>query len=600
MDHGQSTSPVDDASAQDDIDWRAALLERLRPVVVLLIFLGGLATLAGHRSEAMRVFGIILMFHSVLLVGLFWSRQISTHTKSVIAITSLAGASVTAYIIAGYLPGGVMTSAFVLVLALLLIGRKTFIALLVAFSLLVTGLTIAVSAGWWSGPALIDIDPADPTNWLRTGIVAIILWASLGFSVLFVVDTIERNLARRRAALNSLKKEVAERQAAERGRREAEAIAAQAQKLEAIGQLAAGIAHDFNNDLLVIQGWNETRAAADMEDGQREASVAIQRATDRASRLSRQLLTFARKDVRRPKFLYLGRLVDETAKTLQQLVGAHITVRIEAKQDNVIYADESQVQQMLINLVLNARDAIRKTGNIRISVRTVGHEPAGVSQGAARDWVVLEVEDDGAGIGAEAKEHIFEPFFTTKEPGSGTGLGLAAVFGIVQQSGGHVEFSSDPGRTVFSVYLPSVNIELGDANIASARSDISIPDLRILVLEDDALARQIMVTFLERNGSEVVACADGDAALSLLEDDCPPFDILCSDAVFPGAPLEAVLEGFEKHSPAAAVLICSGYIQQELAIRKVESGEYTFLAKPFTGAELAEKIRETTGVADRA
>lgn len=586
-------SPTDKHPADDEIDWRVALQARFRPVVVVLIFLGGVATLAGHRSETMRVFGIVLVIHSVLLIGLLWSSWISTRVQSVIILASLASASVAAYLIVGYLPGGAMAAAFVMVLATLLVGRKSFIGLLAAFTLFLAGLTVAVTTGWWSGPAPIDLDPTDPIIWMRTSFVTVVLWASLGFSVLFVVDTIEQNLSRRRIALDSLKKEVTERRAAEDARRRAEAIAFQSQKLEAVGQLAAGIAHDFNNALVVIQGWNEMRGALDSDEAQREATAAIEQASDRTTQLSRQLLTFARKDLRTPRYLRLDRLVGETAKTLQNLVGAHIRVSIESEPDRVIFADETQIQQMLFNLVINARDAIEDKGNIRVTVRSADRREAETMESPTADWVVLEVADDGCGIDRDSRERIFEPFFTTKEPGLGTGLGLSTVFGIVQQTGGHIEFTSEPGHTVFSIYLPWASIDEVSSPATAKQTSVSMLDLRVLVLEDDALVRKLIVTVLENNGCDVVACADGDEALALLGDETPSFDVLCSDAVFPGAELGDVLEAFERHSPAAKVLICSGYVRQELAIRKVESGEYAFLSKPFTSAQFAEKIRDT-------
>lgn len=593
-----SNPQVANDAESDDIDWRSALVKRLRLVVILFVFFGGISTVLGHRSNLMLAFGVAVIIMSVLLAGVLWSTRISTRTKSLTMIAGMSAISVSAYIISAYLPGGAMTAMFVLVLTSLLIGRPAFIGLLLAFTLFAFGLTAAVSAGWWSGPALVDINPAEPMNWLRVTLIGTLLWASLGFSVLFVVDTIEQHLSRRLAALESLKKEIAERRVAERARTEAEAIAAQSQKLEAVGQLAAGVAHDYNNSLLVIQGWNEIRSDLDSSDGHREATEAIQQAVDNSAQLSRQLLTFARKDVHKPRYLGLDRLVEETTKTLQNLVGARIKIRTELERDQVVYADELQVQQMLLNLVLNARDAIDNTGHICVSVSSIAHGQVGESTAAAHDWVVLAVEDDGHGIDDKIKSRIFEPFFTTKELGAGSGLGLSTAFGVAEQNGGHIEVSSEPGRTVFSVWFPSASIDQLDQSADSQLTRDSLLELRVLVLEDDALARKMLVAILKGQGCEVVECADGDAALALLNADTPPFDVLCSDAIFPGAGLETVIGEFERHSPAAKIMVCSGYVREELAIQKVESGEYAFLAKPFSNARFVEEIRRITGVSD--
>ena len=319
---------------------------------------------------------------------------------------------------------------------------------------------------------------------------------------------------------------------------------------------------------------------------------------DNTAQLSRQLLTFARKDVRRPKYFSLDHLVEETTKTLQNLVGAHIQVRTESEQDQIVYADESQIQQMLLNLVINARDAIDGTGEIRVSVRTAAHDETDAPAEDGHDWVLLAVEDDGHGIDNENLPRIFEPFFTTKKMGKGPGLGLSTAFGIAEQSGGHITVASAPGHTVFSVWLPSASIDKVSEPEYAQLADKSLLERRVMVLEDDPLARRLLVSALERQGCEIVECEDGDAALSLLNAEQQAFDVLCSDAVFPGASLDTVVAAFERHSPAAKVMICSGYVQHELAIQKVESGEYAFLAKPFTAARLIEEIRKIVGETD--
>jgi signal transduction histidine kinase/CheY-like chemotaxis protein len=581
--------------AEHEIDWRTQLFLRIRWIVIIVVLLAANVILFSGSSDALYFLGFGAIASSTFIIGPLWSSRISVRVRSNLLIAALAAVTVACYIAVGYLPGSSLTGCLVLVVTVLLKGRNAFIGVLAAFLLFLVGLAAAVAAGWWAGPAYMDVTPADSLNWLRTGLVTVLLWAALGFSVLFVVDSIETNLARRRLAHETLRKEVAERQAAEEARRNAEVIATQAQKMEVVGKLVAGIAHDFNNALLVIRGWNEVRGNLDSEKIQRDATEAIEKAADHTTQLSRQLLTYTRKDLIAPRYFYLDQLVEQTVKTFENLVDARIKVFSEVQQGLVVFADESQLQQTLYNLMINARDAIPEKGSIRVSAKTARGDELDEQLDAAREWVVLSVEDDGAGINEELQSAIFEPFFTTKAPGSGTGLGLSTVASIVERNQGHIRLSSEPGHTVFSIYLRLEDMKPSCPADYVAESDARLSGLRVLVLEDDALARQFIVTVLESRGCEVIECVDGNAALAQLKNNMAPFDIACVDAVFPGADLEDVVKALEQNSPGCKILICSGYVDQEQAIKKVASGEYAFLAKPFSGATLASKIREVCG-----
>jgi signal transduction histidine kinase len=589
------------SKAADDVDlaetdWRGSLLRRVRVIVLILLGIGGVATiLFGFRSESMRVLGVVVLAMFLILATVLSSSRVSDTLKSWCIIACLFVTSAGAYIVAGYLPGATLAAAYALILTALLLGRGSFVIVLCGFAVLLIGFAVLVGTGIWSGASPVEFSQSDPLNWFREGLISVFFWGSLGFSVLFVVTTIEQNLESRREALEILRKEIGIRRAAEKGRREAQEAANQAQKMETIGRLAAGIAHDFNNALLVIQGWNEIRSASDTTEQQQEATAAIAQAAEHTAQLSRQLLTFARKDVRAPKYIYLDELLDGMSKSLRHLIGTHIDTRVDVATRGLVHADESQVQQLIFNLAINARDAIVESGTIRISVRDalpaeVENFPEGVE-----NWVVLEVEDNGPGMDTEVQKRAFEPFFTTKEPGKGTGLGLSTALGIAQQSNGHIEFVSEPGRTRFSVYLPAVDAALVSDDSGKTEAETTPLGLRTLVLEDDPLARRMIVSALRNNGNDVVACDNGDKAIMLLENDSQPFDLLCSDAIFPGEPLRKVLDSFEGHSPGARILICSGYVQEEIALRKLESGEYAFLGKPFTATRLIGKIREIIG-----
>ena len=576
----------------DETDWRANLVPRISAVAVAVVGLGGVAVLAGFQTAPMGIFGLCLVGWAIVMIGLLATRRISNPVKSTIVVGSMSVAAVVSYIIGGFLPGSALAVTAALVFAALLLGRTALIITFSFFMVLVVGLTVSITAGLWQGPHVAGFDPQIPANWIRTSFVSIIIWAGVGFSVTFVIVTIETNLARLRAALVSLRKEMAERRAAEAARREAEAVANQAQKMEAVGQLAAAIAHDFNNALLVIKGWNEMRGKTDSDDRQREATEAIEQATEHSARLGRQLLTFSRKDIRTPRVLRLNQLVTGMAESLRHLIGPHIELTLDTQANALVYADESQLQQLLFNLVINARDAVADSGNIRISVHHVPAREFGDFEPGVDQCVALVVEDDGPGIDDAIQTRVFDPFFTSKSAGKGTGLGLTTVANIVQQSGGHIDLQSQPGKTRFSIILPAT--EADSADIPDDPQVLGTGQLgfRVLVLEDDPQARNMIVSALTLNGNEVLECDSGEAAVSLLSSDQKRFDLLCSDAVFPGDQLSDVLGAFERHSPEGRVLICSGYVQEELAIRKLESGEYAFLAKPFTGSQLIARIHD--------
>ena len=293
--------------------------------------------------------------------------------------------------------------------------------------------------------------------------------------------------------------------------------------------------------------------------------------------------------MRTPKYLALDKLVDAMTVSLQNLVGAKIDLRVETEPDTVVFADASQLQQLIYNLVINARDALSGPGHIGVSVRQ------GSRNGNTVRDAILQVKDDGPGIDPDVQAQIFEPFVTTKADGAGTGLGLATVESIARQSGGRIEVETRPGRTVFTLRLPCEATDEDETLGGPNRPMRAALGLRILVLEDDPQARKLIIAALKRAGNDIVECEDGDSAIDLLSGEAAPFDLLCTDAVFPGASLATVLETFEQHSPAAKVLVCSGYVREELAIAKLESGEYAYLAKPFDGGRLVATIREIQG-----
>jgi len=375
----------------------------------------------------------------------------------------------------------------------------------------------------------------------------------------------------------------------------------QAQKMEAIGRLAGGVAHDFNNLLTVILSCaSELRsAAADGLPPNPEDVDAIQAAGERARDLTRQLLAFARKQVIAPVALDLGEVVKRAEKLLRRLLGEDVELEVStAPALWPVHCDPGQLEQVLMNLAVNARDAMPGGGRLSIAVRNV--DPREIeARGRSGDWVCLAVRDNGTGMAPEVKQHLFEPFFTTKAPGAGTGLGLATVYGIVDQSGGHIAVDSAPGKgTTFEIWLPRT----GQDAAADAPPDVQVNPRRgsetVLVVEDDALVRNLTVRVLRGAGYHVLVASRGSEALELAQDG-QALDLVITDVVLPGQGGRDLAQVLRQARPGLPVLYVSGYTADAIAHRGVLAPGVEFLAKPFTSRALLERARAILDAAAR-
>ena len=383
----------------------------------------------------------------------------------------------------------------------------------------------------------------------------------------------------------------------DRALRESEERLRQAQKMEAIGRLAGGIAHDFNNLLTVIRVHGEflSRGSGDTKEMEEDAAE-ILKAVDRAELLTRQLLAFGRKQVLQPKVLNLNHIVDDVLGMLKRVLTANVSVEtVLDPRVGKVRADPGQLSQVLINLVVNARDAMPDGGIISIATSEVE-----LTQGqAARHgvectcFVRLRIRDTGMGMDAETKSRLFEPFFTTKELGRGTGLGLSTVYGIVQQSGGFITVESSPGHgTEFSVYLPG----LGD--MATSTQEHPVVGAHrpgstetILLVEDDEPVRQLAARILKRSGYNVLQAHDGVAALDVAESYPAEIDLLLTDVMMPEMNGRELAEILSQRRPETRLMFMSGYSKEGLPLFENGSEKVTFLQKPFTSESLAGCVR---------
>ena len=402
----------------------------------------------------------------------------------------------------------------------------------------------------------------------------------------------------------SILRDVTERKRSEEKRSSLEEQLWQAQKLESIGRLAGGIAHDFNNLLTVINGYSQLLLAKLSPGDPLRASLAeIYKAGDRAAGLTRQLLAFSRKQVLQPRVLDLNRVVEEMRGMLGRLVGEDVKVRIALNAGSeTVHADPHQLEQVIMNLAVNARDAMPHGGKLWIETSTVergeSHVPSHPEACAGR-YVVLAVRDSGMGMDDATRQRIFEPFFTTKEAGKGTGLGLSMVHGMVEQSGGHVEVYSELGRgTTFKIYLPALAEAAADAGVPAAVPVIGGKET-VLVVEDQAEVRRFAVDALAAHGYQVMQAASADEALLLCEREGGRIDLVLTDVVMPNLSGRELAGLLRKRWPGIKLLFMSGYNDDAIVHHGVPREDAEFIQKPFAPEQLAIKVREVLVATDR-
>ena len=365
----------------------------------------------------------------------------------------------------------------------------------------------------------------------------------------------------------------------------------QSQKMEGIGQLAGGIAHDFNNLLTVIQGNSDLALDGLDPSSPSHADICeIKRAAMSAAALTKQLLAFGRRQVLQPRPIAMRTVTLDVQGMLSRLIGDNIELNLElAEPAGCVLADPGQIEQVIINLVVNARDAMPEGGRITISTATVTHQMKGVGSNVCERLIV---SDNGVGMDAATRERIFEPFFTTKPIGYGTGLGLSTVHGIVKQSGGELHVTTALGEgTSFSIYFPQVTTD-GAPVTAPVASRSSTGTETILVVEDQPSLRDLVRRVLEQKGYRVLEAPNGEQAVRVAESSVRPIQMVITDVVMPGMNARAMTARIRATWPAARVLYMSGYHDDDVMLQSLAMAKVDFLQKPFLPYDLAEKVRE--------
>ncbi|MBI4444207.1 MAG: response regulator [Acidobacteria bacterium] len=399
---------------------------------------------------------------------------------------------------------------------------------------------------------------------------------------------LEQKVEERTAAL---KTEIAER-------KQLETQLYQAQKMEAIGRLAGGIAHDFNNHLGIIIGYSERMLdRLGSEDPLRKSAGLVKDAALRSAALTRQLLAFSRRQVFEPAILDLNDAITDLGKMLRPLIGEDI--ELVASLDPAlgkVKVDPAQIDQVIMNLAINSRDAMPQGGRLTIETANVELDESYARTHATvlpGPYIMLAVTDSGIGMDKKTQSHMFEPFFTTKEKGKGTGLGLATIYGIVKQSGGYIWVYSEPGRgTTFKIYLPRLEAGIQEVRVEKASPSLLKGEETILVVEDEGMIRELACLFLQESGYKVLDAANGAEAMEVSKRHPGPIQLLMTDAVMPGMNGRELAQTLRQMRAETKVLYVSGYTDDSVLRNGLLESGTAFLQKPFTRDALARKVRE--------
>ncbi len=379
----------------------------------------------------------------------------------------------------------------------------------------------------------------------------------------------------------------------------------QSQKMEAVGRLAGGIAHDFNNALTVIKGYSQLFLLDLKKDDPSRGNIEeIQKAAERAANLTRQLLAFSRRQVMEMRVIDLNLLLRDLEKMLRRIIGEDIELRINLTEGlGKVKTDPGQIEQVIMNLVVNARDAMPDGGKLTIETANVVLDEKYVDSHVAVEsgsYVMLSVSDTGCGMSPEVKERIFEPFFTTKEKGKGTGLGLSTVYGIVKQSGGNIWVYSEPGKgTTFKVYLPAVDEALEEPERETIE-EMPRGSETILIVEDDEAVRKLAVHILEKQGYKVLEASQESEALGIFRNREAPIHLVLMDVVMPAISGRLLVEKLKEVRGDFKVLFMSGYTDDVIIHHGVLEKGVEFIQKPFTFKSLAKKVREVLDKSDNS
>ncbi|MCH7909258.1 MAG: response regulator [Candidatus Hydrogenedentes bacterium] len=539
-----------------------------------------------------------LIVYAVLIVVTLARKRLSFRILATFTLGILTVIGMNALLSWGPASGGILFLLTATVLTTVMFGTRAGVWAVLATVSLVGLVGVGVMNGW----VTYDFDmQAHVNSWSFWISKVVALGFFLGVLVLGVGSTHRRLIntikdlnsrtLEQRETYEKLKAEIADR-------RQAEDQLRQAQKMEAVGQLAGGVAHDFNNLLFAIRGYTGLAAATLPADSVVRTHLAeVTKASDRASILVRQLLTFSRREPVRPRTLDLREVINDLMKMIRRVIGEHLDLNVtHGSSVNCVNADPGQIEQVLVNLCVNARDAMREGGSITIETRNVTLDEEFAEQNAwahAGEYVLLSVSDTGAGMSPEVMERIFEPFFTTKEVGEGTGLGLATVYGILKRQDGLIHVESEEGKgSTFNLYFPADSRELEAAPQGEEDAEVRSGSGTILLAEDDELVRNLAVEILRGAGYRLIVAQDGEEAVQLFTDHSADISFLLLDVIMPRMNGRAAYEKMKEIRDDVPVLFMSGYSYDALRNDTRLDDGFELLEKPFGSATLLRTIRQ--------
>ncbi len=473
------------------------------------------------------------------------------------------------------------------------------------FALAAVLLVVQVLLGWgWVTGRLPAFEPnlvesqrlTDPTSlrvWFRITLLGFGMQAGLVLLMRYVLRDLNDALRQANGTLQKLAVEQEYRARAEEARLKAELAVRESQKFDALGRMASGVAHDFNNALCVMKGWSSLLLEDTADPLVRDAMGDIKRATDNAAQLTHHLLAFSRNDPAKREVANLAEMVQLEARTLRRLLPQDIDVSAETGGAIHVRLGRGQLQEIVLNLAINARDAMPQGGRLIFRARTVDITAAAGHAGGR--YARLDVIDTGTGMDQATRARIFEPFFTTKAPGKGTGLGLAMVYGTVSGAGGWIDVESAPGRgTTFTIFLPAVAAT--EIHVPPPLTAILNPTrCRVLVVDGQTEIRLLVERILAREGFPVIAVANGTEALAAMEGPAGRFGLLITEGIISGASTTEIIERATLVDPDCRVVIASAHLPDQLLQRGIETGSYILLAKPFDASQLREAVNEAIG-----
>lgn len=441
--------------------------------------------------------------------------------------------------------------------------------------------------------AALFFDPKSPIVWIRSAAIMILFGGGSAWAVVYTITKLQKETTKLRETLVREQTQLENLARAEKDKQEALQAVADAQRVEVLGRLASGVAHDFNNSLTVIMTSTEmAQRDPDLSPRVIKMLASIKKASLQAAEMTQSLLALGRKDPSRLITIAADSILSGMHDAITRLLPEDIHFSIAESTAALISVDRVQLERAVLNMVINARDAIRAQGEITVGCRQVKlmREVSGLSEGS---YIQYWVKDNGQGISADVLEHIFEPFFTTKAIGEGTGMGMALLRSFALEFKGKVEIDSTVGvGTKIFLYLPEATAGIHTAEKAKTRTYVTSvgAEYTILVVEDNLDVLNTTSDTLILAGFKVLKAIDGDAALSIINNQAMPMDLLCIDGIIPGTSSAEVIQFVQEHYPAIKIVVCSGYIEEELILRGIRTGDLAYVRKPYLIDELLDCI----------